>query len=603
MCQWTADSQRLILESFAVIHDSPSHIYHSVLPFCPSPSWLHQCYSEELSQEVKVAKGPLARGEIYSHTVLLGNHPLTLAYWGSIVAVGSMSCNIIVLDAITGSQFTTLSDHADWVKSLTFSPDGALLVSGSYDKTIKLWDMQTGGVVRTLHGHTNYVFSVSISVDCTTIASGSDDKTIRLWDVQTGECHHTIEQQKGVYYVSFFPLNPQHIISISGNKVWLWDIDSNQIAPTYDGSQIAFSLDGTQFALCNGETVEVWSSSGETTAQLHATSSSTRHCCFSPDSRLIAVATGHSAYIWDITSSDPHLIETCIGHTNSITSLVFSSPTSLISASRIDKSVKFWKIATSSPAPASADPKSTGPTSAPIKSITLQAKDGITISSDSDGVVKIWDISTGHCKASFQTPAKGPYQIDTLLTNSRLISVWCTDEKTCIWDTEKGELLRTVDIPGRAIRDLRISADGSKVFCLYTNSIEALSISTGEVVGRVEFLLTLSRDPFMTTDGSKVWVQFPIVGVMGWDFGTSGSPPIKLSNTLQSRSHLDFIDGVRKERSFLPGIKDTVTGKKVLQLPEELARPSDAQWDGQYLVAGYASGEVLILDCDHVLLH
>jgi hypothetical protein len=43
-------------------------------------------------------------------------------------------------------------------------------------------------------------------------------------------------------------------------------------------------------------------------------------------------------------------------------------------------------------------------------------------------------------------------------------------------------------------------------------------------------------------------------------------------------------------------IKDTVTGKVVLQLNGRYAKPFDVQWDGQYLVAGYESGEVMILD-------
>jgi len=53
-------------------------------------------------------------------------------------------------------------------------------------------------------------------------------------------------------------------------------------------------------------------------------------------------------------------------------------------------------------------------------------------------------------------------------------------------------------------------------------------------------------------------------------------------------------------RSLLPGIQDIVTKKVVLQLPARLAKCSDAQWDGQYLVVGYNSDEVLILECNCV---
>jgi len=551
-----------------------------------------------------VVKGVSAGWGACFRTILLDKSPEVLTCWKDTIAVGLEFGSIIVLSAITGIQMAILSGHTGYVGTLVFSPDGMSLVSGSLDNTIKLWDMQTGGVVKTFQGHTDLILSVSISADCTTIASGSGDKTIRLWNIQTGGCNHIIEQNFIADYVCFSPLDPKHLMSISGGKIWQWDTSGEQIAPEYNGSHIIFSLDGTQSVVCDGSAVEVQDSdSKEIVARFHIPKpKKVRYCCLSPDNRVIAVTAGITTYIWDITSSDPHLLETFIGHTLFINSLAFSSPSSLISAS-CDSSIKFWQIGTSSADPVLTDPGSTPLDSAPTKSITLQAKDGIAISSHSDGVVRIWDLSTGLCKVSFQTPVKNPYQMDTLLTNDRLISVWCTDEKICIWDTGKGELLRTIDTPGDDVRDLRISGDGSKVFCLYKYSIQAWSIWTGEVLGKVIDIFGLSIDPFLTIDGLRVWVSLPSSSrlIMGLDFGTLGQSPDELPNRSWNGPHLDFVDGIREQRSFLPGIQDTVTGKVVFQLPGRLERPSDAQWDGQYLVAGYDSGEVLILECNCVL--
>ena len=206
---------------------------------------------------MKVVKGLPAEWEKCSRTVSLGNEALSLSYHNNSVAVGSRSSGIIILDTITGSQMAVLSGHKSWVNCVTFSTDGKSLVSGSYDNTVKLWDMQTGGVVKTFYGHTEQVESVSISADCTRIASGSRDKTVCLWDIQTGERLWTIEQQNGVQHVSFSPMDPQHLILISGDKVQWWDVNGHQIPPIYDGSCIAFSPDHTQFALCNGTAVIV----------------------------------------------------------------------------------------------------------------------------------------------------------------------------------------------------------------------------------------------------------------------------------------------------------------------------------------------------------
>jgi len=604
MCQWTNDSQRLILEHFDVICSSPSYIYDFALPICPSSSWLHQYYSAEFSQEIKVVKGVSAGWGICFRTVSLDGGLYALTCWKDTIAVGLDSGCIIILNAITGAQMTTLSGHTDWVRSLVFLPDGISLVSGSHDKTVKLWDMQTGGVIKTFKGHTHYISSVSISADCTTIASGSYDRTIHLWDIQTGECHHIIKQEDHVNYVCFSPLDSKHFMSISGKKIWQWDTSCQQIAPEYDGSCIAFSLDGTQFVVCKKSVVEVQSSySKEIITKFHVDNTYIQCCCFSPDNRVVALAVYNAIHIWDITSLDPHLLEAFTTHTTHIYSLAFSSLSSLISISG-DRSVKFWQIGASPTDPVPTDPKSTPPASAPVKSITLQAKDGITISSHSDGVVRIWDISAGTCKATFQTPAKDSHCMDTHLTDGRLVSVWYADEKISIWDTEKGELLRTVQIYWDSVRDLRISEDGSMVFGLCQESICAWSIWIGGIVEEVtdeRDSLFLTSLPFLTIDGLRVWGWNPVYyKVMGWDFGILDSSPVELSGISRNGPHLDFIGGVRKERVFVPGVQDIVTRKVVFQLPERLAKCSDAQWDGQYLVAGYDSGEVLILECNYV---
>jgi len=117
-------------------------------------------------------------------------------------------------------------------------------------------------------------------------------------------------------------------------------------------------------------------------------------------------------------------------------------------------------------------------------------------------------------------------------------------------------------------------------------------------VGRVE--LGLEGRPYLDSlyiDSSRVWINSMGSSAQeGWDFGTS---PVQF-NPSTGRPHLDFIGGAEWQTDGPCWIKDTVTGKKVFQLSGRYAKPNDIQWDGQYLVAGYGSGEVLILDFDHM---
>jgi WD40 repeat protein len=595
-CQWVNDGQRFLLECLDTIHNSPSQIYHSALPLCPSSFWLREYYTTELSKEVKVVKGLSTGWGTCSYTTILDQTPQALACWKDIIAAGLESGDIIILNGITGSQRAVLSGHTDWARSLTFLPDGKSLISGSDDQTLKLWDLQTGGVVKTFHGHTHYIFSISTSSDCTTIVSGSADETIRVWDIQTGECHRVIEGQGQVCHTIFSPTNPQHFISAAGAIVQGWDINGCKVGPTHGDYCAALSPDASHFISFDGgagvATVKHFVSGG--IIARFPMDNSYRCCCFSPNGRLVAVAVEITVYVWDITGSDPLLIETFVGDTFNITSLAFYSPSTLISASD-GKSVKFWHI---DGLLANLNPKP--PTSAPIQSISLQAEHNITISSDFDGVVMVWDISTGLCKASFQTPAKGDVWRDAQVIGGRLIFVWLEEEEIHVWDTNKDKLLKMVEVDCEDSGGLRISGDGSKIFLHAGEFIQAWTIWTGEVVGEVvggvEEGDVSYLDP-LCAGGSRIWVLFDDKPAQGWDFGVLGSSSaVPLSNTERPRLHFiyDFWS------SSPARIEDTATGEEVFRLPGRYGSPVDVRWDGQYLVAGYQSGEVLILDFNHL---
>jgi len=585
-----------------MIQNSPSQVYNSALTLCPSSSWLHEYYVAN----VKVVGGPSKWGACI-RTVLFGDEcTVTLAYCNNTIATGFTWQDIIIFDALTGSQTAVLSGHTEYVTSLAFSLDGTLLVSGSYDNTIKLWDVQTGGAVKTFCGHTKIVLSVSISADNTVIASGSEDNTICLWDIGTGQCCVIKEHKDNVNTISFSPTNPQLFLSASEDgTVRQWGINGHQIGPIYAGYYVAFSPDGAQFVSCAQTAVTVRNTdSGATIAEFHLADGDLRRCCFSPNGRFIAASAGHTIYLWDITGPDPHLVKSLIGHTDYITSLIFSSSLTLISASDSeDGSVKFWQISASSVDPAASDTESTLPTSAPISSVSLQSKDGLAFSIDRAGVVRAWDILTGLCKDSFKTEAEDVTCGDVQLINGRLIIVWqgYGKKEIHIWDAEKGRF-QTVDTPCGYIGGLRITGDGSRVLQLGHDCILGWFISTGEPAGEE----SLEGDHYyfdpLRIDGSKVLVCSRESSTQGLDFGIPGSTPIQFSKASLDRPCLDFIDVKRWFSTTPVRVEDRVTGKEVFQLCGRYAEPTATQWDGQYLIAGYESGEVLILDFSCVLL-
>ena len=320
------------------------------------------------------------------------------------------------------------------------------------------------------------------------------------------------------------------------------------------------------------------------------------YLCFSPDGNMIAIAAEGTIYVWKIMNSEPHLVWTLIGHTESVSYLAFSSPSSLISGS-FDQSVKFWRISDQSTDLVETVPDSTPLTSATIMSITLQTKDNLSITSDSKGVVKTWDILTGVCKASFQTPAEGTDKRDVQMIGGRLVLAWHTDELIKIWDVEKEELLLTADGPG-SLDDIKISEDGSRVFSIGAAVIQAQSIQTGEIVGKAEIKYIDYDTASLSVNGSKVWVNYSAAETQVWDFGTSDSFPVQLPTMNLEIPHPSC--AVLWDTSLFC-IKEKATGKVIFWLPKMYGKPVDMQWNGQFLVASFISGEVLVLDCSYVL--
>ena len=598
-CKWVEDTQNFILDCFDTICDSPSHIYCSALPLSPSSSWLHQYFSSEVPQGIKVVTGLPAGWGACSYTVSLTHMPLALAYWENSVAVGLESGGIIILNANTRVQTSTLPGHADWVRSLTFSSNGALVVSGSDDKSVKLWNIQVGTPVKTFLGHSCSISSVSISVKGTLVASGSWDCTVRLWDVQTGECQKLMELYTCcVTSVNFSPgFYPYFVSASQDGTIQMWYNDVFQKCPSYKGTHVAFSSTGERFILYGGGVAKLYDHWIWGKPEFQLGNYDLWCCCFSPDGSHVAGAAGNTIYVWDITASEPHLIEKHMGHTSFITSITFSSPSCLISASD-DKTVKFWQIGT-------ARTKPVAHSLVAIKSITLHPKKQLAISSDLAGLVKIWNLSTGQLESSFQTEATGKRDVGYL--GDRLIMAWYgwkigVPGKVYAWDVEAGKVLWTSVPFLSGVLDIKISGDGSKVFLLNHKHIQAWSIQTGAPAGMV--VLDGQHAQSLIVDGSRVWLSCvnqtthnPLgQNFIGWDFQTPGSDPTQLSDMPPDKPQFDFIKGARSNHPGSCCIQNIATGRAVFHLPDRfIMHPAMSQWDGQHLVIGYPSGEVFIL--------
>ena len=613
-CKWTSESQRFILLHFDEICRSPARVYRYLLSLCPSSSWLHDWYTAESIQGVKVVNGRPDKWGACSRIVSFDYYPKAIASHKDMVVVGLSSGDIIILDAITGTRRSALLGHVDGVVSLAFSLDGTLLVSGSKDDTVKLWDIQTGGLVKTFRSNVYRVRSVSISPDSTTIVSGSRINAICLWDVRTGECYRIIKlspksQGHVVISVIFPPSTRGHLVSVSaGGLVQQWDINGSEIRPQMPG-YISFSPDGSRFVLYGNESPTVRDSDSGTTITTLPSVQNLHFCCFSPSGEFIAGHSDAAIYVWDISHQNARLAGTFASHDSSISSLLYSS--SIVSVFS-DRTVRFLKIDDSSLDQATT--KWTALTSAEITQVFLRGEKDNAISVNSDRTVKIWDLSTDlHTTLSQAFPAAGVLR-DARLVKGQLI-ITChqsTGWWVSFWDLWSRQCVQTTRLLNAVgIDHIMISEDGTLVFAAgrrYTKDegyIRTWCTTTGTPIAsqRIQWPDRKLYLP-ITVDGPTVWIRFGSSLVKGWDIKNLGSVgPIESSDIPSERHRLSLIqvDGEPEGQDGDPTrIVDTVTNEEVFRLTGEFAQPVKIKWDGRCLFAVYEAGEPLILDFVHM---
>ncbi|KAF9786778.1 WD40-repeat-containing domain protein [Thelephora terrestris] len=612
-CQWTNDSQRLILSNFESIRDSPTNLYHYVFPFCPSSSWLHKLYPADSLRVVKVIRGRPNKWGTCTREVPFDRDPEALAHRKDIIAVGLVSGKIVILDAITGSSGAVLSGHSESVTSLAFSIDGTLLVSGSLDGTIKLWDIQTGGVVKTIYALAS---SVSISPDATTISSGSTC-SISLWDVKTGERRHIIDTATaadGVTCLNFPSATLGRLVSVSGGLVQQWDVSGNSTGPITSGHHIDFSSDGKRFVLCDKGPPTIRDTlSGQIIATLHSPGLDFSRCSFSPSDEFVAGVVHATIYVWNVAGA-PRLVGTFTPHGSSIFSLVYAF--SLISM-HSDGKIRFRRIDGHSPDSTTSNAESTGRPRAKIMYTALQGEDGFAISVDLAGTIERWDLSTGLPEVLLQTPEKED-AIGVRLVNGIVIIVhrdhsfdsgWGVSK----WDSEAGERLERKPLSGELSildptldRDVGISKDGTTFYVVDSVYIRTWSVLTGENTGSLYHRNhTRTQTPLsINLEGPIIWIRsLGSPKAWGCDLNNLGSPPLGLSD-LPSTLRLACLLGAGGARANTgqSRIIDTTSMKEVFRLPERFADPGKAVWDGRYLLVAYDNVELLILDFVHMAL-
>jgi len=209
----------------------------------------------------------------------------------------------------------TVAKHTQHVQSVAFSPDGKYVTSGSWDNSVKVWEVLTGRLVSDCRGHTGSVLSVAFSPDGKYVGSGGGDATVKVFEAQTGKIiADCIGHQDIVTSVTFSP-DGKYIYSASDDKTLkVWESLTGIMKCYGLGYQdksdqlgaVAFFQDGSRIVTGSREgTVKVWESmSGRLISTWNTKTAPPNSVAFSPDGKYVVFSSKYGIYILDVLTGE-----------------------------------------------------------------------------------------------------------------------------------------------------------------------------------------------------------------------------------------------------------------------------------------------------------
>ncbi len=112
--------------------------------------------------------------------------------------------------------------HSSEITAIRLHYDNSTAYSGGADGVIKVWDLQAKTLVREIQAHSGQIVGLQLTLGGDFLVSGSVDRRISFWDVTTGKCLRNYEAESEI---DFFFLAPEtnRIVSLNSNtflEVW-----------------------------------------------------------------------------------------------------------------------------------------------------------------------------------------------------------------------------------------------------------------------------------------------------------------------------------------------------------------------------------------------
>jgi WD40 repeat protein len=309
------------------------------------------------------------------------------------------------------------------LRAIAISRDGTMLATAGDDRIVRIWDVASFRLLRLISGHTAEIYSVAFSRDGKYLASASLDGTVRIWDAQTFALIQKFDTNEGngpveQYAVEFDPSGIPRYVNSAGadGNVWIWDLQSPghsykwrdlaggaslirslSFAPGGSGALVTAAYDGD---------IRFFTESRKIFA-VPVTAGKLLHVQYSPDGSLVASAgvdsTKQVLKVWNV--SNRTMFKAYEGRRNYANSVAWSqdSKTVALGEGGANPPAETWDVQSGKQLQTF-----TGHTK-DIEAVAFHPNRKWLITASEDGMMKIWDLTSGKELLSVIGFANGQY--------------------------------------------------------------------------------------------------------------------------------------------------------------------------------------------------
>jgi WD40 repeat protein/transcriptional regulator with XRE-family HTH domain len=376
---------------------------------------------------------------------------------GQYLLTGSRDQTARLWELTTGRQLRIYGGHAGATLGVAFSPDGQQLLTGSTEGTAQLWNTMATAEPLTLIGHTDNVGTVAVSPDGKRLLTGSSDTTARVWDAATGQKLYELRGHKRDVKSAAFSPDGHYVMTSDGyienedGALRLWDVGSGSllhiIPLAISTGSATFTFDGQQILS------DRHNNGSEITFRDSATGREERRIsveflntfALAPDGSYVAVipyGSPDSTATRDRTiqlyiAESGELLQTLTGHTDSISSVVFSPDGRylLTGAGPADPTARLWDVKTGEQV------RGFNGHSNAISSLAFSPDGKQVLTGSLDGTARIWDAQTGH-ELRVLRGHTGPVYAVAFAPDGKSVLTGGADKTARLWHLDDQDLVR-----------------------------------------------------------------------------------------------------------------------------------------------------------------